>query len=110
NGTGVAMVIDAARAIAAVGRRPRRSIRFALWAAEEQGLLGAEAYAKAHEAELDRAVAVLNTDDGAGEPRGWHVEGRDDVAAALGPIARILAGIGGGEINADMTANSDHAP
>src|SRR5262249_40870735 len=31
NATGVAMVIEAARAIVALGRPPRRSIRFALW-------------------------------------------------------------------------------
>jgi hypothetical protein len=37
NGTGVVMVLEAARAIAALGKSPRRTIRFALWAAEEPG-------------------------------------------------------------------------
>ena len=45
NGAGTAVVMEAARILAAVGVRPRRTIRFALWAGEEQGLLGSQAYA-----------------------------------------------------------------
>jgi hypothetical protein len=48
NGAGVAVVMEAARILEAIGVKPRRTIRFALWAAEEQGLLGSRAYAKAH--------------------------------------------------------------
>jgi carboxypeptidase Q len=43
NATGVAIVLDAARAVAALGERPRRSIRFALWGGEEEGQLGSSA-------------------------------------------------------------------
>ena len=57
NATGVAMVLEVVRVIAALGRAPRRSIRFALWGGEEQGLLGSSAYVRAHH-ELDHAVAV----------------------------------------------------
>jgi len=39
NGTGSVAVLEAARAIAALGKAARRSIRFALWGGEEQGLL-----------------------------------------------------------------------
>jgi len=52
NGTGSAMVLDVARAIASAGKAPRRSIRFALWGGEEQGLLGSYAYTQSHLNEL----------------------------------------------------------
>lgn len=109
NGSGVAMVLEAARAVAALGRPPRRSIRFALWGGEEQGLLGSAAYVKAHAAELKNCVAVVNTDNGAGHPRGWKVEGREDVAAAMKPLSEaLLKGIGGEEVSSELTFDTDH--
>ena len=65
NGSGCAQVLEAARAIASMGA-PRRSIRFALWGGEEEGLLGSAAYVRAHKSELEKCVAALNTDNGAG--------------------------------------------
>jgi carboxypeptidase Q len=88
NATGVAQVIAAARAIAAAGRAPRRSIRFVLFGGEEQGQIGSAAYVRAHERELDGCVAMLNTDAGTGRTIGWTTPGRGDVARG----ARALAG------------------
>lgn len=111
NGTGCAMVFEAARAIAALGLAPRRSIRFALWGGEEQGLLGSTAYVKAHAAELNNCVAVLNTDNGAGHPRGWKVQGRSDLGEALKPISHaLLAGLSGDGISQSLTYDTDHGP
>jgi Zn-dependent M28 family amino/carboxypeptidase len=90
NATGVAMVLEAARAIAALGRPPRRSIRFALWGGEEQGLLGSTAYVRTHADELDRATAVLNVDAGTGRILGWTTPGREDVQAEVRELARAL--------------------
>jgi hypothetical protein len=42
--SGVAVVLGVARALRAAGARPRRSILFCLWTAEECGLLGSRAY------------------------------------------------------------------
>jgi carboxypeptidase Q len=108
NGSGSAMVLEAARALAAMGRAPRRSIRFALWGGEEQGLLGSEAYVRAHAAELPRCVAVLNTDNGAGHPKGWKVEGRDDLREAMEPISKLLEGLGGGGLSTETSFDTDH--
>jgi carboxypeptidase Q len=94
NATGVAMVLDAARAIATLGRAPRRSIRFALWGGEEQGLLGSYAYVAAHQEELRRCVAAINTDGGSGRIRGFLTPGRPDVADAMRPYSQaLLAGL-----------------
>ena len=90
NATGVAMVVEAARAIAGLNKSPKRSIRFALWGGEEQGLLGSSAYVHAHADELDRAVAVLNVDGGTGRILGWTTPGREDVQAEAGELARAL--------------------
>jgi hypothetical protein len=97
NATGVAQVLAAARAIAAVGRAPRRSIRFVLFGGEEQGQLGSAAYVRAHARELDGCVAMLNTDAGSGRTIGWTTPGRADVtrgarAVAGGPLDALGAG------------------
>jgi carboxypeptidase Q len=108
NGAGAAQVLEAARAIAAMPTPPRRSIRFALWGGEEQGLLGSEAYARAHASEMKTCVAALNTDNGAGHPKGWKYEGREDVRAALEPLGELLSGIGGEELSPETTFDTDH--
>ncbi len=47
---------------AQAGHRPRRSVLFAAWNAEERGLLGAWAYTEAPLFPLEKTVAVLNMD------------------------------------------------
>ena len=48
DGAGVAIVMEAARILAARHINPRRTIRFALWSGEEQGMLGSKAYVTQH--------------------------------------------------------------
>lgn len=111
NGTGSVSVLEVARAIAALGKAPRRSIRFALWGGEEQGILGSYAYVQSHLGEINKCVAVLNTDNGAGHPKGWKVEGRKDMRAALQPISdSLLKDFGGGEVSMEFTYDTDHGP
>jgi hypothetical protein len=111
NGTGSAMVLEAARAIAALGKAPRRSIRFALWGGEEEGILGSYAYTQAHLADLANCVAVLNTDNGSGHPKGWKVEGRPDMEAAVKPISEsLLKGLSGDGLSQEVTYDTDHGP
>ena len=111
NGTGSVMVLEVARAIAALGQKPRRSIRFALWGGEEEGLLGSYAYTQAHLGELSKCVAVLNTDNGSGHPKGWKVESREDLKTAMQPISdSVLKDIGGGDLSLETTYDTDHGP
>jgi hypothetical protein len=109
NGSGVAEVMDAARALASLPVRPRRSIRFVLWASEEQGLNGSRAYARAHAGEMRRVVAYLNSDTGAGRPLGWATAGRADVARALAPLSPLLARLGGDATSDELDFDSDTA-
>jgi hypothetical protein len=48
NGAGSAVVMEAVRILKALGVKPRRTIRIALWTGEEQGLLGSRGYAANH--------------------------------------------------------------
>ena len=65
NASGVAGLIEIAGAYALAadqGVRPRRSVLFAAWNSEEQGLLGAWSYTEAPLHPLEQTVAVLNMD------------------------------------------------
>jgi Zn-dependent M28 family amino/carboxypeptidase len=111
NGTGTVSVLEVARALMTLGKAPRRSVRFALWGGEEQGLLGSYAYAQAHKSEMNNCVAVLNTDNGAGHPKGWKVEGRKDLKAAMQPWSEgLLKDLSGGDLSLEMTFDTDHGP
>lgn len=61
NGTGMAQLIEQARAFAAKPR-PQRSVVFLAVTAEEKGLLGSEYYAANPLYPLGKTVGVLNTD------------------------------------------------
>ena len=58
---GVAGVLEAARLLKA-GRRPERSVVFALWTAEERGLLGSEYFGAHPTVPLDRMAGNLTLD------------------------------------------------
>ncbi len=64
NGTGTTSTLEAARILAKVGARPKRTIRFCLWGGEEEGLLGSDAYVKKHRTEMEKVSAVFNHDTG----------------------------------------------
>lgn len=111
NGTGVATVLEVARAIKAVGRPPKRTVRFILFGGEEQGLLGSSGYVKKHLAEMGSIDAVIISDTGAQPARGWYLMGREDEAGALKNVEPLLAGLGSDQTNTDTTFlfDTDHA-
>ena len=80
NGDAAASLIEAMRILKALGARPRRTIRMALWGGEEEGLLGSRAYAAAHyagdanAAAREKLAVYLNSDPGAGPIYGWYLE------------------------------------
>ena len=63
---GVAITVAAAKLIDELPGKPERTIRVIMWGAEEVGLLGAIAYAKAYADELDKHILASESDFGAG--------------------------------------------
>ena len=62
NASGVAAMLEVAKAFAALKTPPRRSILFLITTAEEQGLLGAKHYAQQPLYPLARTLGVMNAD------------------------------------------------
>ena len=100
NAIGCAVMMEAVRILKSCGLQPRRTIRIALWSAEEQGLLGSQAYVKEHfgtfeepKAEYSRLVAYFNIDSGTGRARGMNVFGpapaADILREAVAPFADL---------------------
>ena len=93
NAAGVAVMMDAVRILKAMGVKPRRTIRIALWGGEEEGLLGSKAYVRDHlfdeasktpKPEYQNVAAYYNMDNGTGRVRGiWLQEN-----LAIAPIFR----------------------
>ncbi len=62
NGSGSVGVLNIAKAIAASPVKPKRSIVFALWTGEEEGLLGSRYYAANPIYPIEKTVGYLNYD------------------------------------------------
>ena len=86
DGTGVGVVMAAARLAAAAQPRPARTIRVVLFANEEFGLSGAKAYAAAHGGAVDKHVLGLESDLGAFRPFGLTAR----VAPGRLPLVRAM--------------------
>jgi Zn-dependent M28 family amino/carboxypeptidase len=108
NGCNAATVIDTVRAIKAAGIHPRRTMRFILFSGEEEGLLGSEAYVRAHRKDLDNITAVYVLDAGDGAFTGFATQGRKDVDAALAPLLQPFAGYKATEITNDAELGTDN--
>ena len=91
---GCGIVIEAARQIGKLPKRPKRTIRVVLFANEENGLKGGKAYAAEHAAELADHVAALEADLGQGPPLGFSWNAGPSAKAVLKAIAGLLAPIG----------------
>ncbi|MEN8636915.1 M20/M25/M40 family metallo-hydrolase [Pseudoalteromonas distincta] len=86
DGAGVALTMAAAKHISDV-KRPKRSIRVVLFAAEELGLWGAKAYFEEHKNELSNIVAAAESDFGADVVYAFE----SNVDAASLPVVRAIA-------------------
>jgi len=92
NGTGSSVVLEAARILAAVGAKPKRTIKFINWTGEEQGLLGSKGWVDLHPDKMDKISAVLVDDGGTNYEGGLHgiASMRDYLAAATAPVNNLF--------------------
>ncbi len=108
NGCNAALVIEAARAIKAMGLVPKRTIRFILFSGEEQGTVGSFAYVKSHAAELDKIRGVIIFDSGSGRVSGYSLGGRRDTDAGLRQILKPLDTWGATQHTSDASFGTDN--
>jgi Zn-dependent M28 family amino/carboxypeptidase len=108
NGCNSALVIDALRAIKDSGLRPRRTIRFALFSGEEQGMMGSRAYVSAHRAELDKNVGMVVFDSGTGRTTGFSLGGRKDLVIAAKRLLVPLQQFGAADVTTDADSGTDN--
>ena len=95
NAIGCAIMMEAARILKTLGVKPRRTIRVALWSGEEEGLLGSQAYVKAHFGSFEnprpgyeKFGGYFNIDSGTGRVRGAGVFGPPETASILRDILK----------------------
>jgi carboxypeptidase Q len=101
NAIGCAVMMEAARILKALGVKPRRTIRVALWSGEEEGLLGSQAYVKEHfgtfeepKPEFAKFDGYFNVDSGTGRVRGASIFGPPEDADLLRQIMLPFADLG----------------
>ena len=94
DGCNVAMLIDVARQIRRLGLVPRRTLRFALWNGEEQGMHGSWGYTRTHADELDRHVMAAAFDIGSGRISGFFTNGRAELVDAVDRALAPVRGLG----------------
>ena len=110
NGTGSASVLAAAEAIMRSGMKPRRTIRFALFTGEEQGLDGSFAYVKQHQSELANHLGDLVLDEGQGPVSDFQLGGRDDLISSFLPFSKSLANIREIKVDEKVESGTDTLP
>jgi carboxypeptidase Q len=135
NGAGVAVAMEAVRIIQALGLKPRRTIRIALWSGEEQGLLGSKAYVAKHFGdpsgettqesfmrlvqggsakkitrgpEYEKLSAYYNLDNGTGKIRGVYLQGNEAVRPIFRRWLQPFRDLGASTLTASNTGGTDH--
>ncbi|HKC85800.1 MAG TPA: M20/M25/M40 family metallo-hydrolase [Blastocatellia bacterium] len=117
NAAGSAAMMEAMRILKAVGVKPRRTVRIALWGGEESGLLGSRAYVKEHFAdpatmqlkpEHGKLAAYFNMDNGTGRVRGVWLQGNLAMKSIFAQWIEPLKDLGVELIGPRSVTSTDH--
>jgi len=136
NGAGTVVAMEAMRILEALGVKPRRTIRIALWTGEEQGLFGSRGYVRDHfgsaklstapdQAQLPEFMrraagplevkpeqklisAYFNVDNGSGKIRGIYTQGNGAVAPIFEQWMAPLKDLDVTTITERNTGGTDH--
>jgi carboxypeptidase Q len=110
NGTGSIVVLEAARAIEKLRLQPKRTIRFALFSGEEQGLNGSRAYVAAHKDEVPKISAALIHDTGTGRVISISLMRNYQARQMMDKVVAPLHALGLLELSERWMTGSDHVP
>jgi hypothetical protein len=108
NGANCAMLLDVARQMMSSGRRPRRTVRIALFTGEEQGMYGSLGYVGRHHGELGRHIAAIIFDSGTGRITGFSLGGRDDLTGLVESSLATVAGYDATRHTTDAFVGTDN--
>lgn len=136
NAAGVAVMMEAMRILKAVGAKPKRTIRVALWSGEEQGLIGSQAYVAKHFArypeptdpeqktlpaslreptgplqkqrDYGNFAAYFNMDNGSGRFRGIYAQENSAVVPIFQAWLQPFNDVGATTVVTRNTGGTDH--
>ncbi|UYQ95040.1 M20/M25/M40 family metallo-hydrolase [Chitinophaga horti] len=111
NASGCAVMMEAVRILQAIGVKPRRTVRIALWSGEEQGLLGSRAYVRntfPDEASRQNFSAYYNLDNGTGKIRGIYLQQNKDCGPIFSAWLEPFKDLGAGTVTINNTGGTDH--
>lgn len=83
DGAGIVQTIEVMRALKALGYQPRHTIRFVLFANEENGLRGGTKYFEEAKAKKEKHLFALESDAGGFTPRGFGFDASDAVVEKI---------------------------
>jgi hypothetical protein len=108
NGSGTVGVLELARAFASSPTKPKRSLLFAIFAAEERGLLGAYYYVAHPLRPLETTRAVINFDMiGRNEKASKQTDGLIDIAADTSNELNLIGTINSPDYRAAVERKND---
>jgi carboxypeptidase Q len=117
NAAGSAVMLEVVRILKAVGVKPRRTIRIALWGGEETGLNGSKNYVKNHftdtatkkyNAAGDKLSVYLNLDNGTGKIRGIYLQGNAATKPIFDQWFQPFHDLGAATLTLQNTGGTDH--
>jgi carboxypeptidase Q len=97
DGTGVVQTIEVLRVFKTLGYHPKRTIRFVLFANEENGTRGGQKYAQEATANGEKQIFALESDEGGFTPRGFNITGSEAQYQKLKNWQSLLCPYGGCE-------------
>jgi len=119
NAAGSAVMMEVMRILRAIDVKPRRTIRLALWSAEEQGIFGSRNYVKNHFADPETMIlkpehaklsAYYNMDNGGGKIRGIYLQGNDALRPVFEAWFEPFRDMGASTVTTRNTGSTDHVP
>jgi len=108
NAAGSIVMMEAMRILKALDVQPRRTIRIALWSAEEQGLLGSRNWLENNQELWPQISAYVNVDNGTGRIRGVWDQMNEAAIPVFEQILWPFTDLGVVAVRHGNTGGTDH--